>query len=55
MVTPEEFQVRHEQSSARAEELRGKIVRAQSWDQLFATPKEAEADFKTNLIDSLIY
>lgn len=32
------------------EELRGKIVRAKSWNQLFTTPEEAEADFMEHLV-----
>lgn len=32
------------------EKLRGQIIRAERWDQLFATPEEAEADFLSGLV-----
>lgn len=41
-----------QQKEIRAAELRGQIVRAQSWGQLFRSPEEAEVDFQTNLVDA---
>lgn len=35
---------------AMGKELRSKIVRAQTWKQLFSTPEEAETDFLVNIV-----
>lgn len=52
MTTLEEFSARHAQAEARATELRGKITRAERWDQLFSPSEEAQADFQRNLVDA---
>lgn len=39
------------QRQAVGKELRGKIVRASSWSQLFATPAEAEADYLREIVE----
>lgn len=52
MVSPEELKKQIEEMVKRADELRGRIVRAEHWSQIFATPEEAEADFIENLIDA---
>ncbi|GEM_PF-4215518 len=49
MTTPEDLRPRPEQAK-RATELRGQIVRASSWGQIFATAEEAELSFR-NLVD----
>lgn len=52
MLTPENSQEKHEQAEARAKELRSTIVRAKRIEELFASTEEAEADFRTTLVDA---
>jgi len=51
MATPEEFRAEHERAIANAYDLRTTLVRAERWDQLFASPEEAQADFQKYLVD----
>ncbi|MDO8658215.1 MAG: hypothetical protein Q7K55_05730 [Candidatus Levybacteria bacterium] len=51
MATPEEVLARFAQAEIKGAEIRGRIARAERWDQLFATEEEADACFK-NLIDA---
>ena len=52
MATLEELRAEHARAETRATELRRGIVRATSWEQLFSTPEEAQADFQRNLVDA---
>lgn len=52
MATPEEFLEERAQAFIRAGELRGRIVRADSWDQLFTSPEGALADFQKYLVNA---
>ncbi len=51
MATVEDLRAQFAQEEIIAQELRGRIVRAQSWGQLFSTPEAAQADFQTSLVD----
>ncbi len=51
MATVEEIRAEHEKALARASELRPRIVRAERWDQLFASPEVAQVDFQRYLVD----
>lgn len=51
MASPEELRKQIEEMVRRADELRGRIVRAEHWGQIFATPEEAEADFIDNIVN----
>lgn len=52
MTTPEDFLAENNRVEVRAAELRGKIVRAERWEQLFTSPEEAQGDFQRNLVDN---
>lgn len=52
MATPEELLEKLERARARGEELKTQIVRAERWDQLFATPEEAITDFLEHLVNA---
>lgn len=52
MSTPEELLAKLSEKQAKSEGLKERIVRAQSWNQLFATPAAAESDFQGNLVDA---
>ncbi len=54
MVTPEDPRTRNEQE-IKATELRGQIVRAGSWDQIFAAAQEAEPSFRYLLDENRFY
>lgn len=51
MTRPEEPRAGVIQTEVTPQELRGRIVRAQSWNQLFPTDEAAQVDFKTSLVD----
>ena len=51
MRSPEEQTAYWDTLKARGQELKGKIVRAESWGQLFASPEEAQADFLARVVE----
>lgn len=51
MKSPEEQRAHWDALQVQGQELKGQIVRAESWDQLFASPEEAQADFLARVVE----